>query len=41
MELARTIDAQTDEKTIVLKKRGPPLIQQNTVCLQVVFDALA
>ena len=41
MQFARTVDAQTDEKPIVLKKCSPPLIQQNAICLQVVFNALA
>ena len=35
------MDTRTDEETIFLEKRSPLLVKKNTVCLQIVFNALA
>jgi len=40
VNLARTVDAQADEKSVLLEKPGPVVVEQRAVGLQVIFDPL-
>jgi len=41
VNFARTVDAQADQEAMLLKERGPFVIEQRAIGLQVIFDALA
>ena len=41
VQLARPVDAQTDQEMMLLEERRPAFVEQHAVGLQVVFDALS
>ena len=40
MQVLRPIDAQTHQEIVALEELSPLIVQESTVCLQVVFDTL-
>ena len=41
VQLARPVDAQTDQKPMLLEEHGPLFVEQHAIGLQIIFDALS